>query len=231
VIGSDRIIQMLDVANGHLVIEAKGIYSIEKFIIARRLMYWQVYLHKTVLAAEFMISKIMQRAQELSRAGTPLFGTPSLLYFFQNKITRQHFNEQPEVVARFAELDDNDLFSALKVWAGHSDAILSELCDGLMHRRLNRVYLFPTAPTAELVAKLSAQVCEYKKIQSSDLHYWMQTGAITNDAYLPATDKILILRKNGEIKDVTDLSDNLNLKTLSITVVKHYISLPKAINI
>jgi HD superfamily phosphohydrolase len=231
VVSWDRIINMLDVRNDQLVVEEKGIYSIEKFIVARRLMYWQVYLHKTVLAAEFMISKIMQRAQELARAGEPLFGTPALLYFFQNKITRAQFNSDPAVITRFAELDDNDLFSALKVWAGHSDPILSALCDGLMHRRLNRVYLFPTAPAPELVEKMAAQVCQQKNILPKDLHYWMQTGAITNDAYLPATDKILILRKNGEIKDVTDLSDNLNLKTLSKTVVKHYLSLPKEISI
>jgi HD superfamily phosphohydrolase len=231
VVSWDRIINMLDVRNDQLVVEEKGIYSIEKFIVARRLMYWQVYLHKTVLAAEFMISKIMQRAQELARAGEPLFGTPALLYFFQNKITRAQFNSDPAVITRFAELDDNDLFSALKVWAEHSDPILSALCDGLMHRRLNRVYLFPTAPAPELVEKMAAQVCQQKNILPKDLHYWMQTGAITNDAYLPATDKILILRKNGEIKDVTDLSDNLNLKTLSKTVVKHYFSLPKEISI
>lgn len=231
VVSWDRIIHMLDVRNDQLVVEEKGIYSIEKFIIARRLMYWQVYLHKTVLAAEFMISKIMQRAQELSRAGTPLFGTPSLLYFFQNKITRQHFDEQAEVVARFAELDDNDLFSALKVWAGHPDPILSQLCHGLMHRKLNRVYLYEKEPNAAFLAKLAAKVGADKDVQEKDLHYWMQTGFITNDAYVPATDKILILRKNGEIKDVTDLSDNLNLKTLSKTVVKYYISLPKEISL
>ncbi|MDP2189066.1 MAG: HD domain-containing protein [Sphingobacteriaceae bacterium] len=231
VVSWDRIINMLDVRDDQLVVEEKGIYSIEKFIIARRLMYWQVYLHKTVLAAEFMISKIMQRAQALARAGEPLFGTPALLYFFQNKIGRADFESHPEVIARFAELDDNDLFSALKVWAGHPDPILSQLCDGLMHRRLNRVYLFEQEPAAELVADLAGQVCRSQNISPEDLHYWMQTGFITNDAYVPATDKILILRKNGDLKDVTDLSDNLNLKTLSKTVVKHYISLPKEIKL
>lgn len=231
VVSWDRIINMLDVRNDQLVVEEKGIYSIEKFIIARRLMYWQVYLHKTVLAAEFMISKIMQRAQALAREGAPLFGSPALLYFFQNKISRSHFENDKEVIVRFAELDDNDLFSALKVWAKHPDPILSALCDGLMHRRLNRVYLFEEQPAAELVSKLALQVGTLKGIAPNDLHYWMQTGSITNDAYVPATDKILILRKNGDIKDVTDLSDNLNLKTLSKTVEKHYISLPKEISL
>jgi HD superfamily phosphohydrolase len=230
VVSWDRIIHMLDVRNDQLVVEEKGIYSIEKFIVARRLMYWQVYLHKTVLAAEFMISKIMQRARELVRAGEELFGTPALLYFFKEQVDRTAFETQPEVIARFAELDDNDLFSAIKVWAQHSDPILSSLCDGLIHRRLNRVYLYAEAPPAAQIAALEQRVMAEKKVTAHDLHYWMQTGSITNDAYVPGKDKILILRKSGVLQDVTDLSDNLNLKTLSKTVVKHFISLPKSIS-
>ena len=228
VVSWDRIIHMLDVRNDRLVVEEKGVYSLEKFIVARRLMYWQVYLHKTVLAAEFRIMQVMRRARELAQKGEVLFGTPDLLYFLSEAPGRAAFEQSEEVIKRFARLDDHDLFSAIKVWAGHSDHILAELCDGLIHRRLNRVYLQNEAFSPTLLAQVAQTVRNDHKLSEAELSYYVQSGTITNDAYLPEKDKIIVLCKDGSEKDVTDLSDNLNLKALSKTVVKHYLSIPKA---
>lgn len=228
VVSWDRIIHMLDVRNDKLVVEEKGVYSLEKFIVARRLMYWQVYLHKTVLAAEFRIMQVMRRARELAQKGVLLFGTPDLLYFLSEAPGRAAFEQNDDVIKRFARLDDHDLFSAIKVWAGHEDPILAELCDGLIHRRLNRVYLQNDPFDAQLLARVADAVKADHGLTDDELSYYVQSGSITNDAYLPEKDKIIVLCKDGSEKDVTDLSDNLNLKALSKTVVKHYLSVPKA---
>lgn len=228
VVSWDRIIHMLEVRNDRLVVEEKGVYSLEKFIVARRLMYWQVYLHKTVLAAEFRIMQVMRRARELAQKGVQLFGTPDLLYFLAEAPGRAEFEQNGEVIKRFARLDDHDLFSAIKVWAGHDDAILAELCDGLIHRRLNRVYLQNEPFDAQLLEQVAQAVKADHGLTTEALGYYVQSGTITNDAYLPEKDKIIVLCKDGSEKDVTDLSDNLNLKALSKTVVKHYLSVPKA---
>lgn len=227
VVSWDRIIHMLEVREDRLVVEEKGIYSIEKFIIARRLMYWQVYLHKTVLAAEFQIGSIMRRAQELSRAGRQLFGSPALLYFLQNPIDASAFGEDPVVLDQFAAVDDYDLFCSIKVWASDADPILRHLCSGLINRQLNRILLSDEAAPAAEVAALQAATQAKFGCTAAELHYYMHTGTVTNNAYQPKVDRIIILKKSGELVDVTDISDNLNLKALSETVVKHYLSIPK----
>ncbi|MFN3530458.1 MAG: HD domain-containing protein [Bacteroidia bacterium] len=229
VVSWDRIIHMLEVRNDSLVVEEKGIYSIEKFIIARRLMYWQVYLHKTVLSAEFMISKILQRAQELCRGGEHLFGSPALLFFLENRCDRIMFERNDELLERFAAIDDHDLFSAIKVWAQHTDKVLSCLCDGLIHRRLNRVLLQKKAFDTQLTESLRQKIRDSYKISESEIHYFLQVGSVTNDAYLPEHDKIMILSKSGKLTDVVEVSDNLNLKALTQTVEKHYLCYPKGI--
>lgn len=227
VVSWDRILNMLEVVDDQLVIEEKGIYSIEKFIVARRLMYWQVYLHKTVLSAEFMIARILKRAKELSMQGEKLFGTPALLFFLEQDIDADRFKNDTEVIKQFAALDDHDIFSALKVWSTHPDFILAHLSFALFNRQLNRVYLskeaFPSAQLAELQERL---ITLHPELVGQE-EYLLATGTITNNAYNPETDRILILRKNGLLADVTDLSDNLNLKSLAETVVKHYLWLPK----
>lgn len=227
VVSWDRILNMLEVVDDQLVIEEKGIYSIEKFIVARRLMYWQVYLHKTVLSAEFMIARILKRAKELAMQGEKLFGTPALLFFLEQDIDAARFNADPEVIIQFAALDDHDIFSALKVWSTHPDRILAHLSYALFNRQLNRVYLskeaFPQAQLDELQQKLIAMYPEVKGKED----YLLATGTVTNNAYNPKTDRILILRKNGQVADVAELSDNFNLRSLAETVVKHFIWLPK----
>jgi HD superfamily phosphohydrolase len=227
VVSWDRIIHMLQIHNDQLVVEEKGIYSIEKFIVARRLMYWQVYLHKTVLSAEAMISQIVVRARQLLQQGTLLFGTPELLYFLQRHPDRQAFESDPEVVAQFAGLDDNDLFSAIKVWSKHHDPVLQRLCDGLIHRRLNRVILQNEAFSDDFIATQRLRLEQEYGYSAEEISFFMQQGNVTNDAYVPGKDKIMILRKDGSCVDVAELSDNLNIKTLSKTVVKYYLSLPK----
>lgn len=229
VVSWDRIIHMLEVRDDRLVVEEKGIYSIEKFIIARRLMYWQVYLHKTVLAAEFQIASIMRRAKALSRAGHSLFGSPALLFFLQNHIDSEAFDRDAVVLDRFAEVDDYDLFCSIKVWATHEDPILRHLCSGLINRRLNRIQLSDVPPVAAEVEALRQATMAHFGCSAADVHYYMHSGSVTNDAYHPDTDRIIILKKTGELVDVVDFSDNLNLKALSATVVKHYISLPKSL--
>lgn len=228
VVSWDRIIHMLDVRNDNLVVEEKGIYSIEKFIVARRLMYWQVYLHKTVLAAEFRMMQIMKRARELALRGEKLFGTPELCYFLEEAPGRAAFENDPRLIDKFAQLDDHDLFSAIKVWAKHSDFILSELCHGLMYRQLNRVSLQNEPFNPNVVADLRQQIQQAYGISASEVAYFLQNDTVTNDAYLPEKDKILILRKDGVLSEVTEMSDNFNLKALTQTVVKHYLSVPKA---
>jgi len=227
VVSWDRIIKMLEVVDDQLVIEEKGIYSIEKFIIARRLMYWQVYLHKTVLSAEFMIARILKRAKELALQGEKLFGTPALLFFLEQDIDADRFHKDPEVIRQFASLDDHDIFSALKVWSTHPDLVLSHLSYALFNRQLNRVYLSNEAfSTDKVEAYRNRLLLLYPQLKGLE-DYLLATGTVTNNAYNPSTDRILILRKGGAVADVTDLSDNLNLKTLSQTVVKHYLWVPK----
>jgi HD superfamily phosphohydrolase len=220
---------MLDVRNDNLVVEEKGIYSIEKFIVARRLMYWQVYLHKTVLAAEFRMMQIMQRARALARAGEKLFGTPELCYFLEAAPGREAFENDPSLIDRFAELDDHDLFSAIKVWARHPDFVLSHLCHGLIYRELNRVILQNEPFDEVLLQQMKAAVQKHYGVGEAEVAYFVQHGTLTNDAYLPEKDKIMILRKDGSLREVIELSDNFNLNALTQTVVKHYLSVPKAI--
>lgn len=231
VVSWDRILNMLEVVDDQLVIEEKGIYSIEKFIIARRLMYWQVYLHKTVLSAEFMLAKLLARAKSLALAGEKLFATPSLAFFLENDIDKKRFLEDPTVIKHFAALDDHDIFSALKVWANHPDFVLSQLSFNLFNRQLNRVYLSPTAFLPATIEKLKQALVEKHPQLHGLTHYLLDTGSVTNNAYNPKTDRILILRKSGKLVDVAELSDNLNLKTLSQTVEKHYLWLPKWLDI
>jgi len=229
VVSWDRILNMLEVVDDQLVIEEKGIYSIEKFIVARRLMYWQVYLHKTVLSAEFMIARILKRAKVLAMQGEKLFGTPALLFFLEQDIDAERFKNDPEVIKQFSALDDHDIFSALKVWSNHHDRILAQLSYALFNRQLNRVYLskepFPQAQLDTLKKKL---LNLYPEVAGNE-DYLLASGTITNNAYNPETDRILILRKSGQLADVTDLSDNFNLKSLAETVVKHYLWLPKSL--
>lgn len=227
VISSDRIIKMLNVAENKLVIEQKGIYSVEKFLVARRLMYWQVYLHKTVISAEQMLLNILRRAKDLYNKGAALFSTPSLEHFLRNKITRESFNEDVSHLVHFARLDDTDILTAIKVWALHDDDILSMLCTRLMERKLYHVALYKDAPDERLINELKSNAISYYGIDPILADYYVWTSPIENSAYELNSGSIKILMKDGSIQDITEASDLSNFETLAKKVQKSAISFPK----
>jgi HD superfamily phosphohydrolases len=227
VISFDRIIKMLHVVDNDLVVEQKGIYSVEKFLIARRLMYWQVYLHKTVLSAEQMLLKILQRAKELYESGVSLFASPSLEHFLRNKITRENFTRHPSHLMHFSRLDDTDILSAVKTWAYDDDRTLSMLCSRLMARSLYRTELHSVAPDESLLRELQERAIAYFNLDPSDVNYYVWTQSIENSAYEINNSNIKILMKDGGIQDIAEASDLSNLETLSRKVQKFAVSFPK----
>lgn len=225
-IGSDRIIEMLNVHEGNLVLEEKGIYSIEKFIVARRLMYWQVYLHKTVTASELMLIKIMQRAKELSTQNVELFASPAFQFFLKNAITKDDFQKNPEVLEQFAQMDDYDILGAVKVWQNHSDKILSFLCKRLINRELFKIEL-SKEPFSEERIQLERETVKAKyDLNDEELSYFVYSEKRSNNAYNKKYQKINILMKNGEIIDISQASDNLNISALSQPVAKYCLCYP-----
>ena len=221
VISFDRIIKMMNVVDGQLVIEEKGIYSVEKFLIARRLMYWQVYLHKTVIAGEQMLVKILERAQELSAIGHQLFATPCLGHFLNQTVTYEDFQNDPRHLEYFSKLDDHDIFTSIKVWAEHDDLILSTLCQHLIDRNLYKVELSNDAPTLEYIDSLVERTVEKFGITEDDTSYFLFTDTIKNNAYKVGESSINVVMKDGSIHDIASISDNYNLIALTKTVKKY----------
>ena len=221
VISFDRIIKMLDVVDDQLVVEEKGIYSIEKFLIARRLMYWQVYLHKTVIAAEQMLVKILERAKELTGEGRNLFASPCFSYFLKNSINREEFKNDPRNIERFTKLDDNDIFTSIKVWVNDEDLILSTLCSHLISRNLYQVEITNEPPAIEIINDLADKVTDEYEISDDDTSYFVFTDTIKNKAYSVGDGSIKILMKDGSIQDIAKASDNSNLESLARTVQKY----------
>lgn len=229
VIGSDRIIKMLNVFDDQLVVEAKGVYSIEKFLIARRLMYWQVYLHKTVLVAENQLVNILRRARSLIHQGMELFAPPALAFFMKGTVNHADFSRDADALRHFGDLDDNDLMCAIKAWSYCSDPVLALLASDLMNRRLNRIEITNTPPDADRVHQLQQQVCiKYGLTNPDDAHYFVRTGRISNHAYSRYDEQINILFNNQQVKDISEASDMLNLSYLDKTVTKHFLSYPKS---
>lgn len=234
-IGSDRIIKMLNVRNDGLVVEYKGIYSIEKFLISRRLMYWQVYLHKTVLSAENMLVNVLRRAKELMMDGVELFATPSLAVFLKHHITldcflKQSFAEKKNLLELFVELDDNDLISAMKQWQYHEDKILAYLAGAVINRKLFRIKIKNSAFPAPQIKRMEEEIMSRWGVSRDKLDYFLIRGSITNNAYAAGSDKINILMKNGEVKEINEASD-INLSSLSQTVRKYFVCYPKELDI
>jgi len=227
VISFNRIIKMLNVFNNELVVEEKGIYSIEKFLIARRLMYWQVYLHKTVISAEQMLVKILHRAKLLSLQGQDLFATPFLKHFLTTQITKEAFERNPEHLSAFVKLDDVDILASIKVWTNHSDKTLSLLCNRLMNRQLNYVEMSNDKPDEKLLTRLRKAAIDHFDISESEVDYLVYSKTISNSAYQVGDGSIKILMKNGTIKDITQASDLSNLEVLSKKVQKYIVSFPK----
>lgn len=229
VISFDRIIKMLNVKDDELVVEAKGIYSVEKFLIARRLMYWQVYLHKTVITAEQMLIKALARAKELSNKGVKLFATPALDHFLNNKIDKETFLSNESHLEWFTRLDDTDILSAIKVWADHDDQILSMLCSKLVRRELFRTELSNTPFSEEYVSELKGRLKERFDVNQDDLDYLLYQQVIGNNAYDSSETKICVMMKDGQLLDIAEASDLSNIESLSRRVEKYAITYPKEI--
>jgi HD superfamily phosphohydrolase len=229
VISFDRIIKMLNIKDDYIVIEEKGIYSIEKFLIARRLMYWQVYLHKTVLAAELLLAKILERSRELSVAGEQLFATPTLNHFLTNNVTIKSFISNKNDLDAFASLDDTDIISAIKVWATHDDFILSTLCQNMMGRNLYHVEITNTPASADTVNQLVLKAMDLYGITEDEASYFVFSDSITNKAYRVGDGSIKILMKDGSVQDITTASDNSNLEALAKTVKKYVLCYNKGL--
>lgn len=227
VISSDRIIKMLNVLNNELVVEYKAIYSIEKFLIARRLMYWQVYLHKTVLSAETLLVNILKRAKELSSIGEKLFATPTLKLFLINDFSRDDFERDDNLLNEFANLDDHDIMASIKVWAEHSDFILSKLCKNLLERKLYKIELQNTPIKKSYKKNFTEKVCDAYKIGKKEASYFVLTSHVNNSAYMANKHSISLLTGSGKLMDVAKASDQLNLQSLSKTVTKYFICYPK----
>jgi len=230
VISFDRIIKMLHVCDNELVVEIKGIYSIEKFLIARRLMYWQVYLHKTVIAAEQMMIKALARAKELSSQGVDLFATPALAHFLNNRIDLQSFLANESHLSWFTRLDDTDILSGIKIWADHRDPILSLLCSKIIHRDLFRTEMSSLPFTKEYVININDRVMERFAISEKELDYFVYHGVVGNNAYDTAVGHIRVLDKDGSLKDITQASDLSNIEALAKRVEKYAITYPKEID-
>lgn len=231
-VGSDRIIRMLNVADDSLVIEEKGIYSLEKFLIARRLMYWQVYMHKTVLSSENLLVKVLKRAKELALGGDDLFATPALKFFLKNNIGNKDLGLNglftPGIVAfNFTRLDDSDIISSAKYWIDHNDKILSDLSARLMSRNLYAVELqnepFPLQRLETLVEK----TCNSLQITPQMAEYYVFTGNISNLTYAPEGPHVRILLNSGKIVDITSVSDIFDHKLLSEKIIKYFLCYPK----
>jgi len=224
-INAERLIQMMAVVDDVLVIEEKGIYSVEKFLMARRLMYWQAYLHKTSLVAELMLVKALKRARELASEGTMIGCSAPLLYFLCNHVSAENFGS--DTLEKFALLDDADVLAALKSWQFYPDKILSGLCRRLLDRDLLKIYVSSEKFGKEEVEALISRYAEATGASREEAKYFIFKGKIRNQAYSKDVEPIHIYKKDGTIEDVIEASDQLNLKALSKPVTKYYLCLPK----
>jgi len=229
VISFDRIIKMFNVLDDDLVIEEKGIYSIENFLISRRLMYWQVYLHKTVVAGEMVLVKILKRAKMLAVQGIELFATPALSHFLINDVQESDFFSSDVHLNKFMELDDQDIFASIKVWRSHSDRILSKLCNMLTNRNLFKVEISNEEPEAQRVAILQENTALALNLTQEEIGYFVFKDVIRNRAYDAGNSNINILLKNNSTIDIAKASDLSNLESLDKTVKKHILCYPRII--
>ena len=227
VVGAERIINMLDVVNDKLVVESKGIYSEEKFLIARRLMYWQVYFHKTVVSAEQMLIKVLQRAKELSQNNIDLFGTSSLKHLLNNNFTIEDFKSNPKVFEAFTELDDYDIMASIKEWQNHSDNILASLSNKIVKRELFKATLLDEPMDELSISRIKKNIMNSYNLDSTNVNYFFLEGEITNNAYKLNDSDINILFKDNLIKDLMGAADKSTISALCKTVKKYFYCHPK----
>jgi HD superfamily phosphohydrolase len=225
-VSADRIIKMLEIVNDEIVIAEKGIYSVENFLNSRRLMYWQVYLHKTTICAEEMLIQIVKRAKFLIQNGEKLETTPALMPFFKNNYTNEDFNSKPKLIANFGKLDDYDVWSGIKLWIDAKDPVLKMLCNMLMDRHLFKILLFKEEIGSLFLEDIDAKICKQYAISQEDLPYLRVKGMLSNYGYIASGKRIKILKKNGEIVDISEASDLPNIKAISEVVKKYYLCIP-----
>lgn len=231
-VGSDRIIRMLNVVDDTLVVDEKGIYSLEKFLIARRLMYWQVYMHKTVLSSESLLVNILRRAKDLANEGVDLYTTPALRFFLYNNITREDLLTDGKftpglIAANFTRLDDSDILVASKYWADHSDKVLSDLSGRLLRRDLFAIELQNEPFSDKRVCDLREQVREVLNAEAGLEDYYVFTNSISNLAYTPDAPVVKILLKNKKTADISTVSDMFDHRFLSERITKYFLCYPK----
>lgn len=224
-INSERLIQMMHVQDDVLVIEEKGIYSVEKFLVARRLMYWQTYLHKTSVVAELILTKILKRAKELTQKGITLPCSEPLQFFMQNKISLIDFDKS--VLDKFAFLDDYDVMGAIKSWQFHDDFVLQSLCKMILNRDLLKIQMTDDKPNKENLLAIKNKFMTYAKVSDKEADYFVFKGKLKNQAYSKLSEPIRILKKDKTVEDVVEASDQLHLKALSKPVTKYFICFPK----
>lgn len=221
-IGGDRILKMMTLHQENLVIEEKGIYSIENFLTARRLMYWQVYLHKTTISTEQMIVQIIRRAKFLAQNGEKVFASPALSCLMENEVSLEDMHQKQEYLEAFAQLDDFDIWGAVKIWQNHSDTVLSLLCKMILERKLFKIALSKDKIEKSLIAKYQQNLLKKLSIGKKDLSYFLIVGSTKNMAYQENSNPILILGKNGKVMDISEASDLPNIKALTKIVKKYY---------
>ena len=227
-VGTERLLKMLNVSHDELVLDAKAIYSVEKFLVARRLMYWQVYLHKTVLVAEYTLMNILRRAKNLAQKGETLFATKPFRVFLERMITPSDFDKDPQLLDEFAQLDDIDIMASIKEWKNHSDPVLARLSVALIDRHLFAVELSKRPHPAAKLAHYQAEVIEKYGLRPDEVDYMVYTDTISNNAYTSGHDSIKLMYRDGSLKDVAEVSDHFNLSTLSGEVTKHLLIYPKS---
>ncbi len=230
-IGADRIIKMINIYNDKLVVEEKGIYSIENFLTARRLMYWQVYLHKTAICAETMLVLILKRAKELLQNGEIVNASEPLLYFLSNTIDYDTFVKEKKYLQYFTLLDDNDIWFCIKTWVNHTDIVLSNLSKMLLERRLFKIIISDKPISIEIKNKIKETVLENLKINKSDLKYFFHLDSTSNEAYVSGNKNITIISKNNQLEDIADASDLANIKALTNVVKKYYLCWAKDVSL
>ncbi len=228
-IAYERIIEMMNVYNDELVIEQKGIYSIENFIIARRLMYWQVYLHKTVLCVEMMVTKAVERARQLIADGKKLDASPALSYFLNQHVTLSDFETKPEVLEYYSSLDDVDLFAGFKYWRYCDDKVLSILSEAILDRRLFKIEISNNDFSEEKVKQFNQKAMQKFGISEKEALYLVCSDSTSNYAYNPNENRINILTNKGEVLDIAKASDQLNISALSVPVTKYFLFYPKSL--
>ena len=231
-VGSDRIIRMLNVVDDSLVVDEKGIYSLEKFLIARRLMYWQVYMHKTVLSSECLLVNILKRAKELAVEGVDLYTTPALRFFLYNNITKTDLHDEGKftpglIASNFTRLDDSDILVCAKYWSDHSDKVLSDLSGRLWRRDLFAIELQNEPFSDTIVNELRIRATLLYNLEKEIEEYYVFTNSVSNLTYTPDSPVVKILLKNGQTADISDVSDMFEHKFLSERITKYFLCYPK----